>query len=91
MEKYNPSRRVGCCPNPAHDDHNPSCSYNPKTYQFHCWACDFDADLITAYMIHDKCTFLEACERLFAKAGMEYDFTERGVRTSREYRYPRPE
>lgn len=91
MEKYNPSRRVGCCPNPAHDDHNPSCSYNPKTYQFHCWACDFDADLITAYMMHGKCTFLEACEHLFAKADMEYDFTERGVRTSREYRYPKPE
>ena len=51
MEKYNPSRRVGCCPNPAHDDHNPSCSYNPKTYQFHCWACDFDADLI--YCLYD--------------------------------------
>src|SRR5699024_4055010 len=31
------------------------------------------------------------CEHLFAKADMEYDFTERGVRTSREYRYPKPE
>ena len=35
IEDYNPSRRVGRCPNPAHDDSTPSCSYNPKTYSFH--------------------------------------------------------
>lgn len=40
MEKYNPQRKVGCCPNPDHDDHNPSCSYDPKHYTFHCFAGD---------------------------------------------------
>lgn len=91
MEKYDPRRRVGCCPNPAHDDHNPSCSYNPKAHAFHCWSCDFDADILTAYMMHDRCTFLEACQKLFQEAGMEYDFTERGVHQSSRYRYPKPE
>ena len=91
MDKYNSGRKVGCCPNPAHDDHNPSCSYNPKNHAFHCWSCGFDADLLTAYMMHDGCSFLEACERLFQEAGMEYDFTERGVRQSAHYKYPKPE
>lgn len=91
MEKYNAGRKVGCCPNPAHDDHNPSCSYNPKNFSFHCWSCGFDADILTAYMMHDGCSFLEACERLFSEAGMPYDFTERGVRQSIHYRYPKPE
>lgn len=91
MDKYNASRKVGCCPNPAHDDHNPSCSYNPKNHSFHCWSCGFDADVLTAYMMHDGCSFLEACERLFQEAGMEYDFTERGVRQSIHYKYPKPE
>ena len=91
MDKYNASRKVGCCPNPAHDDHNPSCSYNPKNHAFHCWSCGFDADLLTAYMMHDGCSFLEACEHLFQEAGMEYDFTERGVRQSTHYKYPKPE
>ena len=91
MDKYNASRKVGCCPNPAHDDHNPSCSYNPKNHSFHCWSCGADFDLLTAYMMHDNCTFLEACERLFQEAGMEYDFTERGVRQSVHYKYPKPE
>lgn len=91
MDKYNAGRKVGCCPNPAHDDHNPSCSYNPKNYSFHCWSCGFDADILTAYMMHDNCSFLEACESLFKEAGMSYDFTERGVKQSIHYKYPKPE
>lgn len=91
IEKYNASRKVGCCPNPAHDDHNPSCSYNPKSHSFHCWSCGADFDLLTAYMMHDNCTFLDACERLFQEAGIAYDFTERGVRQSLHYKYPKPE
>ena len=91
MEKYNSGARKGCCPNPAHDDHNPSCSYNPKTYSFHCFSCEYDVDLIDAIMIRDGCSFTEACEELFELAGVEYDFTERGVKSRRDYRYPKPE
>lgn len=91
MENYDQTRRVGCCPNPAHDDHHPSCSYNPKSHSFHCWACEFDADILTAYMMHDDCSFLEACEKLFSEAGIAHDFTERGVKQSMHYRYPEPE
>lgn len=91
MEKYDPVRKIGCCPNPAHDDYTPSCSYNPKTFAFHCFGCGWGADVLEAWMQVEHCTFLEACEKLFREAGMSYDFTERGVLTQgKSYRYPKP-
>lgn len=90
IEKWNEDQRKGCCPNPAHDDSTPSCSYNPKTYSIKCFGCGFTADILDAYMFHDGCTFSEACEKLFSEAGIKYDFGERGVISSRSYRYPKP-
>ena len=90
IERYNESRRVGCCPNPAHDDRNPSCSYNPKTHSFHCFSCGFSVDLIEAYIMKLGCTFVDACEKLFEEAGIQYDFTEKGIKSSR-YKYPNPQ
>lgn len=87
LEHYNSSRHVACCP--AHDDSTPSFSYNPKTYSFYCFGCGYTVDLIDAYMKTGS-TFLEAVERLFRAADINYSFAERGVRTSRSYRYPRP-
>lgn len=91
MEKYNPQRKVGCCPNPAHDDHNPSCSYNPKNYTMHCFSCGFSVDILGAYMMESNCTFIDACERLFAEADIHYDFTEHRVRKNKQYYYPVPQ
>lgn len=90
MEKYNEFRKVGCCPNPEHHDSNPSCSYNPKTFTFKCFSCNYTFDLVDAYILKTGCTFLEACEKLFEAAEMHYDFTEKGLRTSSNYRYPKP-
>lgn len=89
MDKYNEGRKVGCCPNPDHNDSTPSCSYNPKTYSFHCFGCGLTVDLIGAYMLKYGDTFSQACERLFQEAGIDYDFTERGVK-SNHYYYPKP-
>lgn len=90
IEKYDPHRRVGCCPNPNHHDNNPSCSYDPKTMRFHCFSCGYTVDLVDAHMIGDGCTFLEACERVFELADIKYDFTEKNVRSSNKYYYPEP-
>lgn len=90
MEKYNPQRRVGCCPNPDHDDHNPSCSYDPKRYAFHCFSCSYTIDLVSAYMLSGM-SFVESCRKLFQEAGYQYDFSEfdRHIK-QRDYRYPKP-
>ena len=74
MDKYSEQRRVGCCPNPEHDDHTPSCSYNPKSFTFHCFSCGFTIDLIGAHMMAYGSTFLEACKYLFEQADLPYDF-----------------
>lgn len=90
MEKYNPQRKLGCCPNPDHDDHNPSCSYDPKRHLFHCFSCGYTIDLVSAYMLRGM-SFTDACRKLFAEAGYQYDFSEidRHVK-QRDYRYPKP-
>lgn len=90
MEKYNPQRKLGCCPNPDHDDHNPSCSYDPKRHLFHCFSCGYTIDLVSAYMLSGM-SFTDACRKLFAEAGYQYDFSEidRHVK-QRDYRYPKP-
>ena len=90
MEKYNPQRKLGCCPNPDHDDHNPSCSYDPKRHLFHCFSCGYTIDLVSAYMLSGM-SFTDACRKLFAEAGYQYDFSDidRHVK-QRDYRYPKP-
>lgn len=89
MEKYNASRKVGCCPNPSHYDENPSCSYNPKTYSFYCFGCGYNIDIIDSIMLNKRTTFIEACEILFKLAGLNYNFVEKGA-ICRNYNYPKP-
>ena len=91
MRDYNPTRKVGCCPNPAHDDKHPSCSFNPKTQAFYCFSCGYSIDIIDALMIHEGKSFIEACEYLFSEAGLAYDFSEKGVIREGKYNYPAPE
>lgn len=90
IENWNPQRRMGSCPNPQHHDRNPSCSYNPKTYSFKCFACGYTCDIIDAYITGTGCTFLEACEKLFEEADIPYSFAEKGAR-ERAYKYPKPQ
>lgn len=89
MAQYNATRHIGCCPNPLHDDKTPSCSYNPKTFSFHCFGCGYSVDILDAYM-KTGLSFSEACEKLFEEAGIAHDFAERGAREAK-YRYPQPE
>ena len=92
MDKYSDQRKVGCCPNPDHEDHTPSCSYNPKNYSFHCFSCGFTVDLIGAHMMATGSTFLNACRYLFEKSGTQFDFDSVSICSKkRDYRYPNPE
>jgi len=90
IEDYNSQRKVGRCPNPEHNDSTPSFSYDPKRYEFHCFGCGYKVDILDAYILKGGCTFIEACQKLFAEADMQYDFTEKGLKGSRQYRYPEP-
>ena len=64
--------------------------YNPKAHNFHCFGCGCNVDIIDAYIKCGK-TYIEAVEQLFNEAGIPYSFAERGVHSSADYRYPKPE
>lgn len=90
MDHYDERRHVGCCPNPAHDDKTPSCSYNPKSYSFRCFGCGATYDYISAHMAARNSSFIDACKDLFEAADIQYDFTEHGIKNRRQYYYPQP-
>lgn len=53
-----------------------------------CFGCGRNADLLDVYM-HTGATYMGAVKELFKEARMEFSFGELGIKTRREYRYPR--
>ena len=90
LEKYNPQRRIGCCPNPAHQDDTPSFSYNPKSHSFYCFGCRTSMDVIDAW-VSTGMTFLQAADKLFTEADIPHNFNYRGIPSDKDYIYPKPD
>ena len=90
LEKYNPQRRIGCCPNPNHRDSTPSFSYNPKSHSFFCFGCHINVDVIDAWMSTGM-TFIQAAEKLYTEAEIPHNFSYIGAKTDQAYYYPEPE
>lgn len=75
------------CPFHAGDD-TPSCVYDKKRLRLHCFGCQRDYDVIDAFK-DSGMTYLEACQKLFEKANVQYAFSEKGLKTqSPDYVYP---
>lgn len=85
LQQYDEKNRKGCCP--YHNEDTPSFIYNPKTYQFHCFGCGMNVDIVDVLQQQGN-TYAEACMKLFELAGIEYAFGEKGVKTKANYRYP---
>lgn len=85
---YNFKAHKICCP--FHQEDTPSFSYNPKSYNMHCFGCGCTYDLLDALMLKGL-TFIEAAKKLFEHAGITCSFAEQGVRTRRHYNYPHEE
>ena len=88
LPDYDEKNKKACCP--YHDEDTPSFIYNPKTQTFHCFGCGMTVDIIDVLMQKGN-TYLQACQRLFAEAGMDVPFGEAGVKTKAQYRYPHSE
>lgn len=88
LEQYDPKNMKACCP--YHKEDTPSFIYNPKTYNFHCFGCGANADLVDALM-QTGMTYVEACKNVFDYARMDYSFGEVGVKTKAQYKYPHDE
>lgn len=87
VASYDRKNMRGLCP--FHDEDTPSFVYNPKSFSFKCFGCGKNVDLIDAYM-HTGMTYIEAVQKLFDDAKLQYSFGEHKVKTRREYRYPDP-
>lgn len=80
-------RNLKCCC-PFHQEKTPSFIWNPKTLNFHCFSCNKNTDIIDAFM-HKGMTYIQAVQKLFELADIKYAFGEVGVKTKRQYRYPK--
>lgn len=87
IEDYDAARMKCCCP--FHKEDTASFIYNPKTYKAHCFGCSVNVDILDAYMKGKNGTFGEAVQKLFELADIPYSFGEYGVKTKRQYRYPK--
>ena len=73
-----------------HKEDTPSFVYDKKKYRFHCFGCQVTVDIIDVLMQQGS-TFLEATQKLFEYADVEYSFGEKNVKTKAKYRYPHNE
>ena len=76
-----------CCP--FHQEDHASFIYNKKAFNFRCFgACSRSYDILDVLM-YKGMTYAQACRKLFDLAGMPYSFGELGVKTRRQYQYPK--
>lgn len=88
VQDFDEQRMRCCCP--VHNEKTPSFIYSRDRYAFHCFGCGVNVDIIDALMRGQKMTFAEAVQELFKLAGVQHSFGELGVKTKRQYRYPKP-
>lgn len=88
LENFDDKNLKACCP--YYNEDTASFIYNKKNKTFHCFGCNKTVDIIDVLMEKGN-TFLEAAKYLFEKAGIEYSFGEKDVRTRHNYRYPHEE
>ena len=85
VEKTDRMERVYCCETSTH-----SFVLEDFILTGNCFGCNRTVDIIDVLMENGS-TFLEAAEYLFEKAGMNYSFGEKNVKTKKNYRYPHEE
>lgn len=88
VQDYDEQRMRCCCP--IHSEKTPSFIYSRDRYAFHCFGCGVNVDVLDALMRGQKMTFAEAAQELFRLAGVQHSFGEIGVKTKRQYKYPKP-
>lgn len=85
VEKTDEIAPVYCCETSTH-----SFALEDFILTGNCFGCSRNTDIIDAYM-HTGLTYLEAVEKLFEEAKMTVPLSEKGVKTKRQYHYPKEE
>ena len=89
IQNWDDKNLRGSCPF-GHSDSDPSLIWNPKNNSFHCFSCKKNFGILDLYMVQGD-TFLGAVQRLFEKTDTPYRFGEKGLKTNKQYRYPKYE
>ena len=88
LDDFDEKNLKACCP--YHKENTASFIYNKKNHTMHCFSCNRTVDIIDVLMEEGN-TFLEAVKFLFDKAGVNYSFGEKDVKTKHDYKYPHEE
>lgn len=88
IEKWDSKNLKGCCP--FHKESTPSMVWNKKENYFKCFGCGKTYGILD-YYIDSGLTFIESCRKLFDETGTYFDFSEYGLKTKKDYRYPKIE
>ena len=88
IQNWDEKNLKGSCPLQTETDNTPSFIWNSKDSCFHCFSCGRNFGIIDYYMECEKLTFIESCEKLFVETGVEFRFSEKDVKTIRDYKYP---
>jgi hypothetical protein len=67
LKRAGTSFKANC---PFHNEKSPSFNVNPQRQTFHCFGCQAGGDAIKWERMYFDKTFVEACERLAARAGI---------------------
>ena len=87
IENFDEKNLKGNCP--IHSEKTPSFIWNTKANNFKCFGCGVTIDIIDAYMRKGD-TYMQAVQKLFELTETQYIFGEIGVKTKRQYYYPKP-
>ena len=83
---YDERNKKACCP--YHEEDTPSFVYDSKRQTFHCFGCGKTVDIVDTFMSKGG-TFIQAVQKLFDYANVEYSFGEANVKTKTTYKYPK--
>lgn len=88
IEKYDRRNKKGCCP--FHQERTPSFVWDSKSKRYHCFgACNKSVDIVDAFIEGQHLTFNQAVSKVFELAGMDVPMPEVGLKSSKNYRYPK--
>ena len=87
LEKFDEKNIKSLCP--FHDEDSGSFIWNPKDNAFKCFGCGRVYGIIDHYMAYNQLTFLGAIQKLFEQTRTIFSFGQMGVKTNREYKYPK--
>lgn len=85
VTRWDSKARKGSCP--WHKDNTPSFIWNEKNNSFHCFSCNRNYGIIDLYL-DQGLSYIDAVKKLFANAGIEYNFSMQGVHSKPAYKYP---